>query len=87
MVLPVNLDMDVLRTFATGVSLGSFAKAAVRLGRSPSAISLQLRKLEEQAGQTLFQKQGRGLALTEAGDILIGYARRILELNDGRAVP
>jgi DNA-binding transcriptional LysR family regulator len=82
MVLPVNLDMDVLRTFVVGVNLGSFAKAADRLGRSPSAISLQLRKLEEQAGQTLFQKQGRGLALTEAGDILIGYARRILELND-----
>ncbi|WP_455273106.1 LysR substrate-binding domain-containing protein [Rhizobium herbae] len=82
MVLPINLDMDVLRTFVTGVNLGSFAKAADRLGRSPSAISLQLRKLEEQAGQTLFQKQGRGLALTEAGDILIGYARRILELND-----
>jgi DNA-binding transcriptional LysR family regulator len=82
MVLPVNLDMDVLRTFVTGVDFGSFAKAADRLGRSPSAISLQLRKLEEQAGQTLFQKQGRGLALTEAGDILIGYARRILELND-----
>ncbi len=82
MVLPVNLDMDVLRTFVTGVSLGSFAKAADRLGRSPSAISLQLRKLEEQTGQTLFQKQGRGLALTEAGDILIGYARRILDVND-----
>lgn len=82
MVLPVNIDMDVLRTFVTGIDLGSFAKAADRLGRSPSAISLQLRKLEEQAGQTLFQKQGRGLALTEAGDILIGYARRILDLND-----
>ncbi|MDQ0323655.1 DNA-binding transcriptional LysR family regulator [Pararhizobium capsulatum DSM 1112] len=82
MVLPVNIDMDVLRTFVTGVNLGSFAKAADRLGRSPSAISLQLRKLEGQAGQTLFQKQGRGLALTEAGDILFGYAKRILELND-----
>jgi DNA-binding transcriptional LysR family regulator len=82
MVLPVNIDMDVLRTFVTGVDLGSFARAADRLGRSPSAISLQLRKLEEQAGQTLFQKQGRGLALTEAGEIMIGYARRILDLND-----
>lgn len=82
MVLPVNLDMDVLRTFVTGVGFGSFAKAADRLGRSPSAVSLQLRKLEEQAGQTLFQKQGRGLALTEAGDVMLGYARRILELND-----
>jgi len=82
MVVAINIDMDVLRTFVTGVDLGSFAKAADRLGRSPSAISLQLRKLEEQTGQTLFQKQGRGLALTEAGDIMIGYARRILELND-----
>ncbi len=82
MVSVVNIDMDVLRTFVTGVDLGSFAKAADRLGRSPSAISLQLRKLEEQTGQTLFQKQGRGLALTEAGELLIGYARRILELND-----
>lgn len=80
--MPVNIDMDVLRTFVTGVDLGSFAKAADRLGRSPSAISLQLRKLEEQAGQRLFHKQGRGLALTEAGEIMIGYARRILELND-----
>ncbi len=82
MVSVVNIDMDVLRTFVTGVDLGSFAKAADRLGRSPSAISLQLRKLEEQTGQTLFQKQGRGLALTEAGELLIGYARRILDLND-----
>lgn len=82
MVIPVNIDMDVLRTFVTGIHLGSFAKAADRLGRSPSAVSLQLRKLEEQAGQTLFQKQGRGLALTEAGEIMIGYAKRILDLND-----
>lgn len=82
MVTTVNIDMDVLRTFVTGIDLGSFAKAADRLGRSPSAISLQLRKLEERTGQTLFQKQGRGLALTEAGEIMIGYARRILDLND-----
>lgn len=82
MVLPINIDMDVLRTFVTGVDFGSFARAADRLGRSPSAISLQLRKLEEQTGQTLFQKHGRRLALTEAGEIMIGYARRILDLND-----
>lgn len=77
-----NFDMDVLRTFVTGVSLGSFGRAAERLGRSPSAISLQLRKLEEQAGTSLFIKQGRGLALTEAGELLLSYARRILALND-----
>ena len=80
--LPTNLDIDLLRSFALGVELGSFARAADRLGRSPSAISLQLKKLEEQVGETLLAKQGRGLVLTEAGEILLGYARRILDLND-----
>lgn len=78
----VNLDMDVLRTFVTGFELGSFARAADRLGRSQSAISTQLRKLEEQVGQPLVQKAGRGLALTAAGESLLAYAKRILELND-----
>lgn len=80
--LPVNLDMDVLRTFVTGIDLGSFAKAATRLGRSPSAISLQLRKLEDQVGQPLLRRNGRGLSLTEPGEMLLGYARRLLDLND-----
>jgi DNA-binding transcriptional LysR family regulator len=82
MALPFNLDLDVLRTFVTGLDLGSYAKAARRLGRSQSAISLQLRKLEETTGQTLLRKQGRGLALTPEGEIMLGYARRLLELND-----
>ena len=77
-----NLDMDVLRTFVTGTGLGSFAKAATRLGRSQSAISLQLKKLEEQVGESLFRKEGRGLTLTPPGEILLSYARRLLELND-----
>jgi DNA-binding transcriptional LysR family regulator len=77
-----NLDMDALRTLVTGFELGSFARAADRLGRSQSAISAQLRKLEDQAGQPLVQKSGRGLALTTAGETLLSYARRILELND-----
>ena len=77
-----NLDMDVLRTFVSGFELGSFARAADRLGRSQSAISTQLRKLEEQVGQALVQKAGRGLVPTAAGEHLLGYARRILELND-----
>ena len=78
----VNLNMDVLRTFVSGLELGSFAKAAQRLGRSQSAISTQLRRLEEQAGKPLFKKSGRGLALTTAGESLLSYAKRILELND-----
>jgi len=77
-----NLDMDVLRTFVTGFELGSFARAADRLGRSQSALSTQLRKLEDQVGQPLVQKSGRGLALTTAGESLLSYAKRLLELND-----
>jgi DNA-binding transcriptional LysR family regulator len=77
-----NLDMDALRTFVAGFELGTFARAADRLRRSQSAVSTQLHKLEGQVGQALVQKAGRGLALTTAGESLISYARRILELND-----
>ena len=77
-----NLDMDVLRTLTVAMDLGGFAKAAVRLGRSQSAVSLQMRRLEDRVGRALFRKEGRGLALTDAGDLVLSYARRILELND-----
>jgi len=77
-----NFDMDALRSFCEGVALGSFAKAADRLGRSTSAISMQMKKLEGQAGTDLLRKSGRGLELTAAGELLLGYARRILDLND-----
>jgi hypothetical protein len=79
---PLNLDMDALRTFVTGFELGNFARAAERLGRSQSAVSTQLRKLEMQAGQPLVQKAGRTLALTIAGEGLLSYAKRLLDLND-----
>ncbi len=78
----VTFDLDVLRSFASGVELGSFAKAAERLGRSTSAVSAQLKKLEDQAGTPLLRKAGRGMALTDAGEVMLGYARRLLELND-----
>lgn len=77
-----HLDLDVLRTFVTGITLGSFARAADRLGRSTSAVSAQLKKLEEQVGTPVVKKAGRGLALTPAGEIVLSYAKRLLELND-----
>jgi DNA-binding transcriptional LysR family regulator len=77
-----NLDMDVLRTLVTAETLGGFNRAAAQIGRSQSAVSQQLRKLEEQVGEPLFRKQGRRAALTDAGEILVRYARRILDLND-----
>lgn len=78
----INFDLDVLRSFVTGVELGSFAQAADRLGRSTSAVSAQLKKLEEQVGAPVLRKSGRGLALTPTGEALLAYARRLLELND-----
>lgn len=74
--------MDLLRTFVTGVRLGSFSKAAARIGRTQSAISLQIRRLEQQVGATLFFRDGRGLSLNDAGKTLFGYAERLLDLND-----
>jgi DNA-binding transcriptional LysR family regulator len=80
--MPQNLDIDILRTLATAYRLGSFNRAAEALGRSQSAISQQIHKLEDRVGHKLFRKRGRGLELTESGEVLLGYARRILELND-----
>jgi len=78
----LNFDMNALRAMVVGVDLGGFSHAALRLSRSPSAVSMQLRKLECQAGQRLFQRSGRGLVLTQAGEILLQHARRVLALND-----
>ncbi|WP_415877392.1 LysR substrate-binding domain-containing protein [Burkholderia ubonensis] len=80
-----NFDIAALRSLVAGMDLGSFAKAADRVARSSSAVSAQIRKLEEQAGTPLFVKSGRGLALTDAGDAMLRYARRMVELNDEAA--
>jgi DNA-binding transcriptional LysR family regulator len=80
-----TFDIDALRLIVAGTELGSFARAAVQLGRSQSAVSMQLKRLEEQAGHPLFQRNGRGLVPTEAGDALLAYARRIVELHDEAA--
>jgi DNA-binding transcriptional LysR family regulator len=77
-----NLDLDLLRSLVAAIDLGGFGRAATRLGRSQSAISLQMQRLEAQLGRPLFRKEGRRLALTDAGDTLLAYARRLLALND-----
>lgn len=79
------MDLDLLRTFVLAVDLDSFAKAADRVARSQSAVSLQMQRLEEMTGQPLFIKQGRGWHLTAAGEMLLGYAKQLLDIND-RAV-
>jgi DNA-binding transcriptional LysR family regulator len=77
-----NLDMDLLRSFAALSDLGSLKLAATRVSRTQAALSLQMRKLEEQAGEKIFRADSRKLLLTEPGEVLLSYARRILALND-----
>lgn len=78
-------DPEVLRSFVCGVELGSFARAAEQLNRSTSAVSAQLKKLQEQAGRPLLRKVGRRMELTDSGEVMLGYARRLLALNDEAA--
>lgn len=78
----ISFDLEALRSFVAGIELGSFALAAERLHRSTSAVSAQMKKLEQQAGLPLLQKSGRRLELTVNGELLMAYARRLLALND-----
>jgi DNA-binding transcriptional LysR family regulator len=80
--MPLNLDIDVLRTLVVAHDLGAFNRAARTIGRSQSAVSQQVSKLEARLGLDLFRKDGRGLVPTEAGEIVLAYARRIIDLND-----
>jgi DNA-binding transcriptional LysR family regulator len=77
-----TLDLALLRTLLAAVESGSFAAAARRVGRSESAVSLQLKRLEEQIGEAVFVRAGKQMTLTGAGARLVEYARRLLDLND-----
>ncbi len=73
-----TLDPDLLRTFLAFADSGSLAQAALLVGRSPSAVTAQMQRLEELIGEPLLAPAGRGRSLTAAGEDLVGHARRIL---------
>jgi DNA-binding transcriptional LysR family regulator len=75
------LDLDQLQTFITIADTGSFTRAAEEVHRTQSAVSMQMRRLEERIGKPLFEKDGRMNRLTEEGDRLLAFARRMLRLN------
>ena len=77
-----NLDIDLLRSFAAVADTGSFTAAGEVVARTQSAISIQIKRLEEIVGKRVFERTSRSLTLTPAGETLLDYARRILELND-----
>ena len=76
-----NLDITTLRSFVAVADSGGVTRAAGFLHLTQSAVSMQLKRLEENLGLALLDRSGRGVALTAEGEQLLGYARRILELN------
>lgn len=79
--MPFHIDTLLLKSFVAIAETGSFSQAAETVGRTQSAVSLQIKKLEQGLGHTLFERNNRNVSLTEEGEIFLGYARRILELQ------
>jgi len=75
------LDLDVLRTFVAIAETGSFTAAASAVFRTPSAVSMQIKKLEETLRCIVFNRDARSVSLTTDGEMLMGYARRMLAIN------
>lgn len=75
------LDLDQLRTFAAIADCASFTEAARRVNKTQSAVSMQIKRLEERLGQPLFLRDGRKVSLTRHGEILYARARRMLQIN------
>jgi DNA-binding transcriptional LysR family regulator len=76
------LDLDLLRTFVAVVESGNFSHAAPRIGRSQSAVSMQMQRLEEELGRPLLVRMPRTVVPNAAGNDLLVYARRLLKLSD-----
>ncbi len=79
--MPHVLDSDQLRTFVAIVDAGSFTRAADVVHKTQSAVSMQIKRLEERLGRNLFERDGRSPKLTEDGERLLDYARRLVRLN------
>ncbi|HET6981549.1 MAG TPA: LysR substrate-binding domain-containing protein [Myxococcaceae bacterium] len=78
----VTLDLELLRTLSLVQETGTLARASRRVGRTLSAVSLQLKRLEAQCGRPLFRKTGRRLELNADGERVLAAGRRMLALND-----
>src|SRR5438067_4608691 len=77
-----DLPLELLRTFLATVDTGSMANAARVVGRTPSAVSLQMSRLGDLLGQPLFRRRSRAQALTRAGELLVPHAREILGASE-----
>ncbi|ADH88532.1 transcriptional regulator, LysR family [Ancylobacter novellus DSM 506] len=77
-----DLEIDLLRAFVAVAETGGFTAAAEVVGRSQSAVSQKILRLEELLGRRLFERTSRSLSLTRDGEAFLVSARRMLELND-----
>ena len=75
------LDLDLLRTHVAIAETGSFSAAAAIVHRTPSAVSMQVKKMEEILGRAVFLRDSRSVALTADGAFLLEHARRMLAMN------
>lgn len=80
--MPRNLDLTALRSFVAVSESGGVTRAAGFLNLTQSAVSMQIKRLEEALGLQLLDRSERRVKLTAAGEQLLGYARRMLALND-----
>ncbi len=80
--MPRNLDMTALRSFVAVADAGGVTRASAMLHLTQSAVSMQLKRLEENLGHQLLDRSGRTIALTTAGEQLLSYGRRMLAMND-----
>ena len=77
-----NLDIDLMKTFLAIADTGSFTRAAEEVHKTQSAVSMQMKRLEEVLGRPLFVRDGRASRFTPDGERLIEYARRMVAIND-----
>ncbi|WP_417345834.1 LysR family transcriptional regulator [Ferrimonas sp.] len=75
------LKVELLESFIAVAECGNMSKAAEKVCRTQSALSLQIKKLEESVGQVLLDRDNRGVTLTEAGEKLLNYAYKMVQLN------
>jgi DNA-binding transcriptional LysR family regulator len=76
------LDLELLRSFVSVVDAGGFTRAGERVHRTQSTVSQQIKRLEEDIGQPLLNRNGKDVTPTEAGERLLSYARRLLALAE-----
>src|SRR6202048_287793 len=75
-------DLELLRSFVSVVDSGGFTRAGERVHRTQSTVSQQIKRLEDDVGQPLLNRNGKDVTPTEAGERLLSYARRLLSLAE-----